>query len=67
MTYDDDLAAPVTCPACGRSIVHGLAGGTACGAPDVASCRMGPALEPRAWDQRQIDEAYTRRLDRMGR
>lgn len=41
-TYDDDLAHPILCPACGRSVVHGQDGPTACGAPDHGQCRFGP-------------------------
>lgn len=53
MTYDDDLAAPVPC-ICGRRIVHGTPGPTACGVADVRQCRFGPR-------EKQVDE--TRRTD----
>jgi len=41
-TYDDDLQSPIPCPSCGRRVVHGEAGPTACGAPDQGGCRFGP-------------------------
>lgn len=40
-TYDDDLQSPIPCPSCGRRVVHGEAGATACGAPP-GQCRFGP-------------------------
>lgn len=42
-SYDDDLAAPVPC-ICGRRIVHGTPGPTACGVADVRQCRFGGAM-----------------------
>lgn len=40
-TYDEDLANPIPCPACGRRVVHGEAGPTACGAPEQGPCKFG--------------------------